>query len=1468
MELKKVADDILKRIKNESVLNKTDYSIGRIELQIDGLNKIFWIRRNQKLSKIKYEKDILGNVIAFEVESSSREYLSDNTIYRHAPILTHIYKYKTGISSYIRPDRKVSELLVCSFSKYIPDIERIDAFNGEIEIINETPFGFRSLKDAINEFERLIQDKTNIQTKISYEKIDSEIERLKNELESKEKEILIAREGLERHINVYTRLKDNPLLDEDQRTIMYEKLLQGVIIINGGPGTGKSSVLIQRISFLTSSGLEELVSTVLTDEDKELFYNPKKGWIFFSPSKLLSEYLRDIMSDEGLSANRNTVYVWDYYRASMMNQYGFYSNQGEPFIPYYSEKVFFSTNKQKIFELIEELDNHIIIRHKAYLQKILDIEKIVFKFKWKVIGFKIISSIKYRYKNLNTLESLIHFYEDLNNNYFDDLLNINKEYNETITDVVLPLQASIIKDYDLINWLLTEMDSDLQADKNPLFEEEIALSFEFNSKLNSYLKRLIKNYALSKVDKTVTLTNFQIKLLEKVKIFIENIDKAKIELITHNAFFKISFEKLLSGFEINLLDNIPSIYKSFRKDILLNSNYLTFDGNNILIELINQNKKIHSEESELLLILIMRIIRFFYFLNKPAFDKSQSTYIYVFKNNIKGNVAVDEATDFTILQLACMALLSHPKYNSVTFSGDLMQSMTKNGIITWDCINEVFEKILNIKISGVFDLHKSYRQTPVLLEIAKKLYKKNTHCDAKFESYRDSEEYDIKPLLYKGFNEEEKITWIADKILYIRELYKSIIPTIGIFMTEDAAIEGFTRKLSNNSKLLDAGIIVSNCAGGKILGEASEVRVFNINHIKGMEFEAVFFIDIDKMEDDDSVFIDKYVYVGLSRARFFLAITIKTQFPKRLKTIECMFDVEHSKEYSKKIKIGGSDFKELILNNEFYIDKSLLIKEIIDCNNDTILYTRPRRFGKTLNLSMLKYFFSCHYGDNKNLFARLKISDFGEKYNSEQGKYPIIHITFKDIKELNWDLCLKHLKKIISLLFEDHDYLLEADKFKEYNKENFINILRRRADEIEYKESLKDLISYVFQYYNQKVVLLIDEYDTPIHEGYNNNYYSEIISFLRGFLGAAIKDNSTKLHKVIITGIFRVAKESIFSGLNNLKVDTITDENSKFSDMFGFTQLEIDHLLSEQNLNVRKEDICKWYGGYCIGGKTIYNPWSILSFASNPTEFIIPYWVNTSSNDDIKAIINANNSEKNREDIQVLLSGGTLSKILNEFITFPNIKTDSNVLWGFLLNSGYLKYNKKEKKEYYNQYFLSIPNDEIKIVYKEYIISWLETNNLTDHTRLRKMLQFIVDENYEQFQYLFKELTLSVLSFYDIAGNESERVWHVFVLAILINLEDEYIVKSNKESGNGRYDIILIPRNKNRNGIIIEFKKVDKKDSKRDINNALCRGIEQIKKNKYYQELKDDNINKFIAMAIVFQGKEPFLLYERLEINK
>jgi len=564
----------------------------------------------------------------------------------------------------------------------------------------------------------------------------------------------------------------------------------------------------------------------------------------------------------------------------------------------------------------------------------------------------------------------------------------------------------------------------------------------------------------------------------------------------------------------------------------------------------------------------------------------------------------------------------------------------------------------------------------------------------------------------------------------------------------------------------------------------------------------------------------------------------------------------------KQILIGESDFKNIIKEEGYYIDKTLIIKEIIQDGAKIILFPRPRRFGKTLNLTTLKYFFSLEEAEeNQKLFSDLKISK--EKEFEKQGKYPVIYLTFKDVKKSKWNECLEYIKGIILNLYNEFSYLLNSNKLTQSEKNKINKILNECGNISDYETAIKNLSEYLYKHYNQQVVILIDEYDVPIQEGYLNGYYKEVIELMRNLLSGAYKYNKY-LYKGVLTGILRVAKESIFSGLNNLEVYTILSK--KYAEFFGFTEAEVKQMLSEYDLSEKFKDIQNWYDGYIFGGKTIYNPWSIIKYIKNEEHKFEPYWINTSSNDLIGDLLLNTANEEIKDKLYSLLKGESIETKLESNVVFEDLRYNPESIYIFLFFSGYLKYVEEIGSDAEVRYRLKLVNKEIEICFEDLIRRWF--NKISGSISTKNMLEELINGRIENFINEFKIYILNAFSYF-ITGKknsqerelieeeierEKEKVYQAFLLGMFAMLSDRYNIRAEREFGYGKVDIAIFHKSdKSKPAIIMELKV---KQKNKRIEKILKDAMKQIEKKKYDVELRSQGYNKIIKMVIVFDGKQ------------
>ena len=529
---------------------------------------------------------------------------------------------------------------------------------------------------------------------------------------------------------------------------------------------------------------------------------------------------------------------------------------------------------------------------------------------------------------------------------------------------------------------------------------------------------------------------------------------------------------------------------------------------------------------------------------------------------------------------------------------------------------------------------------------------------------------------------------------------------------------------------------------------------------------------------------------------------------------------------------GISDFKTLIENNYYYVDKTPFIREVGKNIGKSLLFTRPRRFGKTLNMSMLKYFFDVREAEeNRKLFKDLEIEN--SSYFKEQGKYPVIFISMKDIKEMSFDKAITEVKNLLKKIYNQFEFIRE--KLNEGELIEFDNIWLGKNDE-NLKSSLLNLATFLKKYYNQKVIVLIDEYDTPLISAYRYGYYNEAKNFFSNLYGSVLKDN-TSLQVGIITGIVRVIKAGIFSDLNNLSEHSIL--NKEYDEYFGFLEKEVKNALKYYEVDSKLDEVHSWYNGYTFGDVKVYNPWSILKFLSK-REFA-SYWINTSENFLIKNILKEAN-KKTFEKLNNLLFGKKVEEEITGKATLQEI-LEAHDLWELLLFSGYLTIDKKIDK---NLYSIKIPNNEVKEFFGDSFIEISFGTNLT----FKNLIENLLNNEIEEFEENLQEVLLKYMSFYDISS--IEKVYHSFILGLMIHLEGKYYIKSNGEGGLGRYDIAIEPLNKNLRGFILEFKVAD---SEENLEKKAEEALEQKKDKKYYISLQDRGVKDITFVGMAFYKK-------------
>lgn len=554
----------------------------------------------------------------------------------------------------------------------------------------------------------------------------------------------------------------------------------------------------------------------------------------------------------------------------------------------------------------------------------------------------------------------------------------------------------------------------------------------------------------------------------------------------------------------------------------------------------------------------------------------------------------------------------------------------------------------------------------------------------------------------------------------------------------------------------------------------------------------------------------------------------------------------------KAMPIGFEDIREIIQKDRYYVDKTLMIKELLDNGGKVNLFTRPRRFGKTLNQSMLRRFFERELDetgnsiDNAILFQNLKIASCGEKYMSHQGQYPVINLSLKSAKQPDFEMAYESLVDEIAYEYRRHDYVLKGESLKEEEKERFCLLAARRAGAVENAKSIQFLSYCLAKYHKENVMILIDEYDVPLENSYFEGFYDKMIAFIRSLFESSLKTNPY-LEMAVITGCLRISRESIFTGLNNLKIYSI--QAAECADIFGFTEDEVEEMLDFYNLQDNLTEIRMWYDGYLFGDTEIYNPWSIINYIGakcrDNTAYPQPYWSNTSSNSIIKELVEEADFET-RKEIEGLIAGETMEKPVHEDITYGDIHESRDNLWNFLYFTGYLKKCGMRHQDETTYLKLSIPNAEIRSVYKNTILTWFDKK--IRKTEMSSLFIAIEQGDCETFGNFVSDQLLDTISFFDYA----ENYYHGFLIGLL-KTSQKYLIYSNRESGNGRPDILMKTPSVRGGAVILELKVTEEFGR---MEQCCGDALKQIEEKDYAAALQTEGYHKIQKYGVCFYKKE------------
>lgn len=548
----------------------------------------------------------------------------------------------------------------------------------------------------------------------------------------------------------------------------------------------------------------------------------------------------------------------------------------------------------------------------------------------------------------------------------------------------------------------------------------------------------------------------------------------------------------------------------------------------------------------------------------------------------------------------------------------------------------------------------------------------------------------------------------------------------------------------------------------------------------------------------------------------------------------------------KPLPVGVDNFEKLVTKGYYFVDKTLLIRDLLDMKGEVNLFTRPRRFGKTLNMSMLRYFFEMDE-DNRELFAGTKIMSAGEKYLKWIGQFPVISLSLKSMKQPNWELAFEMLKKVIGEEYSRHWKTVETSgRLSDADRERYRRIRDLKGTDADYADALKYLSDCLYVCTGRKTIILIDEYDVPLENAYFAGFYDRIISLIRSLFESALKTNEN-LEFALVTGCLRISRESIFTGLNNLNVLSITGED--YAEYFGFTQDEVEAMLKFYGLEMNLKTVQQWYDGYQFGSTEVYNPWSVINYVQscrmNKNAFARPYWSNTSSNSIVRTLVEkADLSVK--QEIETLIEGKTITKPIHEDITYEDMDSTQDNLWNFLFFTGYLKKIREQQVGETIYMEMAIPNSEVRYIYKNTVLRWFEEK--MDKKELSPLYESILSGDAKKMAEILSENLMETISFYDY----QESYYHGFLTGMLKNI-GSYIVLSNRESGNGRPDIILKYPSVRGKAVIIEIKV---SETYRDLEKKCDEALRQIEEQKYDEALRQEGYQNIMKYGVAFYRKE------------
>lgn len=881
-DLKEIAVSIKQHHDQEVKHHIPNMAIGRAFLELHKNKSTYWLLNREYFRSSNSVRNIHGEVIGTAV--GHPDTLTDDgpTVYKNTKLGEVIIKHFEGTHKYKVKEKTVSLTIYNRASYAIASGTKV--INIKINIAGDKATHlYKSLNEIITDIKKLEREIDEEQEKTSRIKSEKEKAKQLELIKEKKKALDNAKAEKQLFIKKQLSLRNQYILDPQQEEIKRSNIFEGILVIDGGPGTGKTTALIQRIMFLKASSIKEYKPKLSNEQIEILTGND--SWIFFSPSELLRLYLKNNMTDEGLNASDDKVKVWKIYVNELCRRYKLFNSETRrPFLDLNKAGEFFNHSSSNIKKLSEEFDNFFFNYQKEKIQKVIRIDPENFSWKFTAIGIR--ESITKK-DNIESWKDWIRLYRDLNDKFGDRTNDIVSQYQVLSDKIANEILLRIKKDPDLSKKVDELIEKILENSTNEIlidddneeevidFDESELSTQEKELELFKRLKSICRKNAILKYDKNVRLTKDE-QELEKLMPNLET--EFEYSKLGDLAYYIKYYRRIVSGSISNIFSEFPKIYKLFRKEKF--EKFLTSEGKETLTGILkDRNSRIHYDEQVFLLYKINYAVKTLFSSDKNAYLNSNNSFINSFRDHTKSIIAIDEATDFSVLEIISMISLSNPLISSATLSGDLMQRMTKQGMRNWAELSEILNDI------DVRTLDVSYRQSQTLLEIAKTIYVNELGGENNYRAYAEKNDNEPKPLAYFSPNENSKVNWIAERVIEIYNSYGHSIPTIAIFLSKD--FEEFTKALNSSEILSDVGIKAVLCRDGQILGDENTIRVFPLEYIKGLEFEAVFFHNIDSLEESDILL--RYFYVGLSRATFYLAVTGIKDFPKSLQKIKHLF---------------------------------------------------------------------------------------------------------------------------------------------------------------------------------------------------------------------------------------------------------------------------------------------------------------------------------------------------------------------------------------------------------------------------------------------------------------------------------------------------------------------------------------------------------------------------------------------------